>query len=845
MKLRQRLAIVLATSMICSSASVFATETTGQVDIPEVVMQQETTTGSAVVYDVQPTASFTVTENWFTTYLANKNEVSIDGLTLQMFEDFSAPLIVWYSSIFGDIDHIPEEFKYLSHILNFNMGGNFLGTDADNLKYLTSATKIGLGIATDLESVSFIRYLGSALEYFSLSNADKIRDFSPISYATNLTELRLMNSDIDDFSFLTPLQKLETLLLSGTGDYGFVPDNVFVNVPNLDSLTLPEAFKTIPAGLETARDLRSYSHAGLTEVADFIFDMENIYFLTFSDSTIRHLPENFYTFVIPNTTNGEGIITTKEDIEGTIWGSRDNTIYIDNPFTIGENYVDLSGILSSTSGDIHPEGDTSIVAFYDSDTWSNFICSYSVNGYGSNTAIATSYDGRSYWRFIGKISVDISDLNQPVLSGITNVEINLGDEFNPRTVQVEENIIRGNFFDYNGTPLTETIDEKRYYVYNSRYAHSVGYLNFGEYGLEKELHHHLFSPTYSFSQVSQNLFFDEKFVGRDIYLTLDNDLQKLCQDALEEYKGAIVIIEPSTGQVKAMYCSPSFNPNTLDVQWSELVADTDNTPLLNRATQGLYPPGSIYKIVPTLALMEYYPDEWQDITYNCTGSIWIDDENCISCYNNEAHGDLTLDRAFALSCNTYFINLLQYITPKQLENVSKQLFFGQSLPTSINVAPSHINIVKTDDFSQAATYMGQGKTLVTPFHMAMLASAIANDGVLMSPYWVNYIEDKSGNQVEKNLPQYHSVLIEEGPVKALQYMMEQVVQSGTATMLSNIDGVVGVKTGTAQNESAYAHSWVMGYIKGETNLAFAVIVEQQEKVATSIINYVLENNRNY
>ncbi|OON93102.1 MAG: hypothetical protein ATN33_06095, partial [Epulopiscium sp. Nele67-Bin001] len=326
-------------------------------------------------------------------------------------------------------------------------------------------------------------------------------------------------------------------------------------------------------------------------------------------------------------------------------------------------------------------------------------------------------------------------------------------DFNPRLAQVEEQMTRGNFFDYNGVALTDSIDGKRYYVYDSRYAHSIGYLNFGEYGLEKELHQQLLSPTYSIEEISKNLFLDEKFSGRDVYLTLDNELQQLCQEALEEYKGAIVIIEPSTGQVKAMYCSPSFNPNTLDVDWSTLLADTDNTPLLNRATQGLYPPGSIYKIVPTIALMKYYPNDWQDITYTCTGSIWVDDENCISCYNNEAHGNLTLDKAFAVSCNTYFINLLEYITPIQLEKVSKELFFAEQLPTEINVAISPINIVNTDEFSQYATYMGQGKTLVTPFHMAMLASAIANDGVLMSPYWVNYIEDKSGEQVLKNLPQ--------------------------------------------------------------------------------------------
>ncbi len=420
--------------------------------------------------------------------------------------------------------------------------------------------------------------------------------------------------------------------------------------------------------------------------------------------------------------------------------------------------------------------------------------------------------------------------------------------FNPRLEQLESKIARGNFFDFNGVQLTDYIDGSRYYIYDDRYSHSIGYLGLGEYGLEKTLSKQLLSPTYDMVELAKNLLFDKQFEGRDIVLTLDNELQKIAQELLQNYKGAIIGIEPSTGQVKFLYSSPSFNPNTLEQEQANILADNENTPLVNRVTQGLYPPGSIFKIVPTLALMELYPDEWQTIEHTCEGSILVDG-NLIRCYNNNAHGTLTIENAIALSCNTFFVNLYQYVTPLQLEEISSQLFFNDSIPSEISIISSVVDIVNTDYFSQHATYMGQGKTLVTPFHMAVLASVIANDGILMTPYWVDSIYTPNNEQILKNWPNYYANIIDEDKAKTLQSMMQRVVSSGTGIALKNIDATIGVKTGTAQNTNA-PHSWVMGYVNDiEQSLAFAIIVENEEGVALTIceklLNSFLENNRNY
>ncbi|OON98409.1 MAG: hypothetical protein ATN35_05195 [Epulopiscium sp. Nele67-Bin004] len=422
-------------------------------------------------------------------------------------------------------------------------------------------------------------------------------------------------------------------------------------------------------------------------------------------------------------------------------------------------------------------------------------------------------------------------------------------DFNPRMSQIEEEVVRGNFYDTNGIKLTENINNNRVYVYQNRYAHTVGYTGIGEYGLEKELNLHLLAPTYSLGEIAENFFFGEKFEGRDIYLTLDNRLQQVLEQQFVDKVGAAVVIEPSTGKIKAMYCAPTFNPNSVYEDWEYLISATDDTPLVNRATQGLYPPGSIFKVVPTIALMEKYPDTWTDISYTCLGKIEIDG-NVIRCYNENWHGKVTIDEAFAVSCNTFFINLLNYITPNELEEMTENLLFNIPLPTDIYVASSSTNIADADSFSTALSYMGQGQTLVTPFHMAMLASMVANEGILMSPYIVDYIQNTAGYQILKNLPSYYEKFLELEQVLELQRLMESVVASGTAVSLNDVEGRVGVKTGTAQNETSSPHSWVMGYIiEGSESLAFAIIVENQEGVsldiAESLLHQFLANNRNY
>ncbi|OON90993.1 MAG: hypothetical protein ATN32_02875 [Candidatus Epulonipiscium fishelsonii] len=320
---------------------------------------------------------------------------------------------------------------------------------------------------------------------------------------------------------------------------------------------------------------------------------------------------------------------------------------------------------------------------------------------------------------------------------------------------------------------------------------------------------------------------------------MDNRLQKISQQALENYTGAIVGIEPSTGQIKFMYSSPSFDSNTVKQNWSSLINDTQNSPLINRATQGLYPPGSIFKIIPTIAMFKYYNNNWENITFDCKGYIEIDG-NKVHCYNKTAHGKLNLNQAFTLSCNTYFLNLINYISPKQLEQVADDLLFNQKITSDIEILTSSFEITNEDNFSQILSYMGQGKTLVTPIHMAILAGVIANDGIYMQPYLIDAIYDKNGAQIQKSLPKNNGALIPTKYIEQIRPMMENVVKNGTAKQLSTLPLLVAGKTGTAENETSNAHSWFMGYAENNgEQLAFAIIIEGHEKVALKVTELIL------
>ena len=420
---------------------------------------------------------------------------------------------------------------------------------------------------------------------------------------------------------------------------------------------------------------------------------------------------------------------------------------------------------------------------------------------------------------------------------------------NNRLNGLESEVVRGNIYDHK-RELLATTDEKgnRVYPYDNLYAHVVGYSQYGKTGVEALVNSELLYPNYSFLSIFKMAFMNEKFKGRDVVLTLDHNYQTAIAEAMSGKRGGVVVMEATTGKIKAMYSSPNFDPNQIGINWSELNSDEENSPLLNRATKGLYPPGSIFKVITTLAYMRQ--SNALDFHYHCKGSI-SGDNYTIKCYNGTAHGEIDLKEAFAKSCNSYFVALSEALPNGALKAAAEGVGFNEPLEVNFGYSASRFNLTSTDSaFEKAATAIGQGRTLTTPLHMAMLAASIANDGVSMKPYLVEYAMKQNGQIKDRNMPVVGQTLMTEEEAYTLQELMEGVLDFGTAVTLPEKGLVVGGKTGTAQNETSADHSWFMGYAKDPNDeskapIAFAVVVEGGGKgaQALSVSNSILGSYR--
>ena len=283
---------------------------------------------------------------------------------------------------------------------------------------------------------------------------------------------------------------------------------------------------------------------------------------------------------------------------------------------------------------------------------------------------------------------------------------------------------------------------------------------------------------------------ETKNQGDNVVTTLNTSLQQTAYDALGDNQGAVVVMDPKSGAVLAMVSKPDFNPNTVSQDWDYLTSDSSNSSLLNRATQGAYPPGSVFKIVTTLAYLRSENGNLDNFTYTCDGSITVDDHT-ISCYDGEEHGTEDFETAFAESCNSAFANLGML-----------------TMQTSI----------------------GQGNTLVSPMHMALIVSAIANDGVLMKPYYIQQVQNVNGDVVSKTKTSEYKTLMTKEEASRLKQLMQEVVNRGTASALSGESYSAAGKTGSAEyygsDGSIHTHSWFVGMAENdESQLVVAVIAE--------------------
>ena len=406
----------------------------------------------------------------------------------------------------------------------------------------------------------------------------------------------------------------------------------------------------------------------------------------------------------------------------------------------------------------------------------------------------------------------------------------INNEYNGLHTLFEEDVEKGQIITSDGVVIAETVtdeegEETRNYPYGQMFAHLTGYSSKVRTGLEKQLNFTLLrSNTFFVEQLVCDLT-NEKKTGDNVITTIQYDLQEAAYKALGNYDGAVIAIEPSTGKILAMVSKPTYNPNTIEADWDSL---QEGSALYNRATQGQYTPGSVFKMMTLLAYIESNPNSYEEYSYECMGEITINNK-VIHCASNKAHGKVDLKTSFSKSCNTSFANMMQAIDEDVFQKLCDSMMFNQNLPIAFESSVSSFAISDADETAlKVDTAIGQGKTLVSPLHMVMLAGAICNDGVAMRPQLVEEVVNYHGTIVETEKSKAYKTLFSEAQVSILSEFMRETVETGTAARLNKTAYTAYGKTGTAQttNDLDKTNAWFVGYAEYEgKEIAIAVVVE--------------------
>ena len=409
----------------------------------------------------------------------------------------------------------------------------------------------------------------------------------------------------------------------------------------------------------------------------------------------------------------------------------------------------------------------------------------------------------------------------------------INNSYNSRQEILLSRNYRGTIYSRDGevlaqTALDEDQNETRVYPFANLFSHVVGYSTQGRMGVEALANYYLINTNTSINNKVANDMAGVKNPGDNVYTTLDVQIQEIADKQLSVYKGSIIVTEVSTGKVLAMVSHPDFDPNEISEIWDDLLQDDSSSVLLNRATQGLYPPGSTFKIVTALEYVRENPGTWKSYSYQCNGSYRSGDSR-ISCYHGANHGALNFDSSFAKSCNSSFANIGMSLDREQFQKTLDGLLFGEELPVNLLYAKSAAQVTGelTDD-DMIQTSIGQGKTQITPIHLNMITCAIANGGQLMKPYVIDRVENDTGFVVKNFKPSSYGYLMTQDESQIIRELMTDVVQSGTATKLKGLDYTAAGKTGSAEynNVKGDSHAWFTGFAPAENpEVCVTIIVE--------------------
>lgn len=410
----------------------------------------------------------------------------------------------------------------------------------------------------------------------------------------------------------------------------------------------------------------------------------------------------------------------------------------------------------------------------------------------------------------------------------------INNPYNLRQDNFGKKIVRGEILSAEGDVLAQTLvtedgEESRFYPYGEMFSHVVGYSENGKSGIEQEYNFELLTSDIPIYEKLYHEFAGTKSQGNQVLTTLSAKLQKAAYEAMGEHRGAVVVIEPSTGKILAMVSKPDFNPNTITEDW-EMLTDKDNTTgeLLNRATQGLYAPGSTFKLLTVLEYIRENPSSWNDFSYKCSGSFAYHNAE-INCYHGKAHGVLDTTSAFAKSCNGAFAAIGAGLSITDFNSLCTSLLFNTPLPYQLVYEKSTFTLTgDAPEWEILQTAIGQGQTTISPLHNALLTAAIANGGVLMKPYLVSGLQNAYGDTIKHYLPSVHEKLMTPEEAKILTDLMTACVTDGTGYAVISDAYTAAGKTGTAEwEEGKKAHAWFVGFAPAKNpEIVVSIVLEE-------------------
>lgn len=429
---------------------------------------------------------------------------------------------------------------------------------------------------------------------------------------------------------------------------------------------------------------------------------------------------------------------------------------------------------------------------------------------------------------------------------------------NNHTITKARYIKRGSIITADGLTLAESIQQEdgtyvRSYPNGNLAAHAVGYYSqqYGSSGVESSQDKTLTgSKDYSSWQNALNSLAGITEPGNSVQLTIDSRIQQAAEQALAGRKGAIVVLDPRTGAVLAWASAPAYDNTDIGAAMEAANASGGaDTSMFDRATQALYSPGSTFKTVTLSSALENGVAALSS-TYSSPGRMEIGGADVVS-VNEQGHGTITLDRAFAVSSNTVFGQVAEQLGADRLVATAQAFGYGQNLgidfSTVASIMPDPADMSTWElAWAGAGQPVGQGHTpgpQTTVMQNAVIAAAIANNGIAMNPYVVGQILAPDGTVVKTTRERSLGQAVSSGTAEQVKEAMLDVVQNGSGSA-AGIAGVkVAGKTGTAETNSATPNSTFIGFAPYDTpTLAVSLVLEEtteNEATAAAVAGQVL------